>query len=134
MIRYMLDTDMSIYVINERPVSILDIFNENAELLSISAITLSELLHGAKKSNNPDRAERRIKDFVSRLQVLDYGEKAAHHYGEIKAWLERQGTVIGPNDLHIASHARSESLILVTNNTGEFRRVEGLLVENWVGR
>lgn len=54
-------------------------------------------------------------------------------YGEIKAWLERQGTVIGPNDLLIASHARSESLILVTNNTGEFRRVEGLLVENWVG-
>ncbi len=53
-------------------------------------------------------------------------------YGEIKAWLERQSTVIGPNDLHIVSHARSESLILVTNNTGEFRRVEGLLVENWV--
>ena len=84
MIRYMLDTDISIYVINERPVSILDIFNENAELLSISAITLSELLHGAKKSNNPDRATRRVMDFVSRLQVLDYGERAAHHYGEIK--------------------------------------------------
>ena len=130
----MLDTDISIYVINETPVIFLDIFNENAELLSVSAITLSELLHGAKKSNNPTRATRRVMDFVSRLQVLDYGERAAHHYGEIKARLERQGAVIGPNDLHIASHARSESLILVTNNTSEFRRVEGLLVENWNSR
>ena len=71
----MLDTDISIYVINERPVIFLDIFNENAELLSISAITLSELLHGAKKSNNPTRATRRVMDFVSRLQVLDYGKE-----------------------------------------------------------
>ena len=132
MIKYMLDTDIAIYVINERPASILDTFNENAELLCISAITLAELLHGAKKSNNPVRAARRVEDFASRLQVLDYGQRAAHHYGEIKSGLERQGAVIGPNDLHIASHARSESLTLVTNNTSEFRRVEGLLVDNWM--
>ena len=132
MIKYMLDTDISIYVINERPVSILDTFNENAEFLCISTITLAELLHGANKSNNPVRALRRVEDFVSHLHILDYGQKAAHHYGEIKSGLERQGVVIGPNDLHIAGHARSESLTLVTNNTSEFRRVEGLLVDNWL--
>ncbi|MDE0154807.1 MAG: tRNA(fMet)-specific endonuclease VapC [Gammaproteobacteria bacterium] len=132
MIKYMLDTDISIYIINKRPVEILDTFNENAEFLCISAVTLAELLHGAKKSNNPVRASRRVQDFASRLEVLDYGEKAAHHYGDIKAGLEQQGAVIGPNDLHIASHARSEGLTLITNNTGEFKRVEGLRIENWV--
>ena len=132
MIKYMLDTDISIYIINKRPVEILDTFNENAEFLCISAVTLAELLHGAKKSNNPVRASRRVQDFASRLEALDYGEKAAHHYGDIKAGLEQQGAVIGPNDLHIASHARSEGLTLITNNTGEFKRVEGLRIENWV--
>ncbi len=128
MIKYMLDTDISIYIINNRPVSILDTFNENAEWLCISAVTLAELHHGAEKSNRSARATHRVEDFASRLQVLEYGKKAARHYGEIKAGLERQGALIGPNDLHIASHARSENLILVTNNTREFRRVEGLLV------
>lgn len=132
MIKYMLDTDISIYIINKRPVEILDTFNENAECLCISAVTLAELLHGAKKSNSPVRASQRVQDFASRLEVLDYGEKAAHHYGDIKAGLEQRGAVIGPNDLHIASHARSEGLTLITNNTGEFKRVEGLRIDNWV--
>ena len=134
MIKYMLDTDISIYIINKRPVEILDTFNENAESLCISAVTLAELLHGAKKSNNPVRALQRVKDFASRLEALDYGEKAAHHYGDIKAGLEQQGAVIGPNDLHIASHARSEGLTLITNNTGEFERVEGLRIDNWMSK
>lgn len=132
MIKYMLDTDISIYIINKRPVEILDTFNENAECLCISAVTLAELLHGAKKSNNPVHASQCVQDFASRLEVLGYGEKAAHHYGDIKAGLEQQGAVIGPNDLHIASHARSEGLTLITNNTGEFKRVEGLRIDNWV--
>ena len=133
MIKYMLDTDISIYIINKRPVEILDTFNENAEFLCISAVTLAELLHGAKQSNNPVRALQRVQDFASRLEALDYGEKAAHHYGDIKAGLERQGAVVGPNDLHIASHARSEGVTLITNNTDEFKRVEGLRIDNWVG-
>ena len=132
MIKYMLDTDISIYIINKRPVELLDTFNENAEFLCISAVTLAELLHGTEKSDNPGRALQRVKDFRSRLETLDYGEKAAHHYGDIKAGLERQGAVIGPNDLHIASHARSEGLTLITNNTAEFQRVEGLRIDNWV--
>lgn len=131
MIKYMLDTDISIYVINQRPAEILQTFNEHAESLCISAVSLAELLHGANKSGNPSAASRRVEDFASRLRVLDYGRKAADHYGDIKAQLERKGAVIGPNDLHIASHARSESLVLVTNNLDEFKRVEGLRLENW---
>ena len=132
MIKYMLDTDISIYVINQRPVEMLQRFNAHAESLCISVISLSELLHGANKSKNPAAASRKVSDFVSRLIVLDYGEKAADHYGDIKARLELQGMIIGPNDLHIAAHARSESLVLVTNNTSEFGRVEGLRLENWL--
>jgi len=70
-------------------------------------------------------------DFVSRLDVLEYGAKAAPHYGEIRADLERKGTPIGVNDLHIAGHARSEGLTLVTNNRREFERLEALRVDNW---
>lgn len=73
-----------------------------------------------------------IEDFISRLEVLPYGAKAASHYGEIRADLEKKGTPIGVNDLHIAGHARSEGLTLVSNNMGEFARVEALRLLNWV--
>lgn len=75
---------------------------------------------------------RVVEDFVSRLDILDYSAKAASYYGNIRAALERQGTPIGVNDLHIAGHARSEGLILVTNNRRELERVEGLRLENWL--
>jgi tRNA(fMet)-specific endonuclease VapC len=130
----MLDTDLSIYVINRRPVAALNSFNAHAGEICISAITLAELLHGVEKSGNPTRTLRRVDDFTSRLSVLEYGERAAAHYGEIKSDLERTGLVIGPNDLHIAGHARSEALTLVTNNQREFDRVEGLRTDCWVER
>lgn len=130
--RFMLDTDLSIYVINRRPRAALDIFNAHAEGICISAITLAELLYGAEKSGNPFRTRRRVEDFTSRLNVLEYGGRAAAHYGEIKVDLERKGSVIGPNDLHIAAHARSEALTLVTNNRREFERVAGLRTAQWV--
>jgi tRNA(fMet)-specific endonuclease VapC len=88
-------------------------------------------MHGVEKSSSPERNRRVVEDFVSRLEVLSYDETAAAHYGEIRADLERKGTVIGVNDLHIAGHARSQGLILVTNNTREFERVEGLRVIDW---
>ena len=130
----MLDTDLSIYVINRRPVAALNSFNAHGGEICISAITLAELLHGVEKSGNPTRTLRRVDDFTSRLSVLEYGERAAAHYGEIKSDLERTGLVIGPNDLHIAGHARSEALTLVTNNQREFDRVEGLRTDCWVER
>ncbi len=132
MLRYLLDTNICIYVIKRRPDLILDRFNENAAHLAISSITLAELLLGAEKSSQPQRTLAVVEDFCSRLDVLDYGAKAAQHYGQIRASLEQRGTPIGVNDLHIAAHARSEGLTLVSNNLREFERVDGLLYENWL--
>ena len=132
MLKYLLDTNIAIYVIKRRPVKALEIFNRSAGQLCISAITVAELMHGVEKSAMPDRNLRHVEDFVSRLLVLEYNTKAAAHYGDIRADLERKGTTIGVNDLHIAGHARSEGLTLVTNNLNEFKRVDGLRSENWV--
>ncbi len=132
MIKYMLDTNICIYVIKRRPMAVLSHFNAHAGQLAISSITLSELIHGAEKSEFIERNFRKIEDFTSRLQVLPYAERAASHYGSIRADLELKGRVIGINDLHIAGHARSEALILVSNNLKEFSRVEGLRTENWI--
>ena len=132
MLRYLLDPNICIYVIKRRPELVLDRFNENAAHLAISSITLAELLHGAEKSSQPQRTLAVVEDFCSRLDVLDYGAKAAQHYGQIRASLEQRGTPISVNDLHIAAHARSEGLTLVSNNLREFERVDGLLYENWL--
>ncbi len=132
MLKYMLDTNIVIYIIKRRPLEVRETFNRHAGQLSISAITLAELLHGAEKSTKPEHNLRQVEEFVSRLEVLEYGIKAAAHYGDIRADLERKGTPIGVNDLHIAGHARSEGLILVTNNLREFERVEALRLENWL--
>lgn len=132
MLRYLLDTNIVIYVINQRPPEARVLFNRHAGRMAISAVTLAELLHGAEKSSRPDVNLTVVEDFCSRLEVLAYGAKAAAHYGAIRAALERAGQPIGVNDLHIAAHTRSEGLTLVTNNLREFERVPALQVENWV--
>lgn len=132
MLKYMLDTNIVIYIIKRRPFELLEVFNRHAGQMCISSITLAELLHGVEKSSNPDNNLLNVEDFISRLEVLSYGNKAAAHYGEIRADLERKGTPIGVNDLHIAGHARSEGLMLISNNVREFERVEGLRLTNWV--
>jgi len=132
MLRYLLDTNICIYVIKERPRSMLECFNRHAGHMAISAITMSELLHCVEKSADPERNLAAVENFCSRLDVLAYGPKASLHYGQIRAGLERQGLPIGVNDLHIAAHARSEGLALVSNNLREFQRVDGLMLENWV--
>ena len=132
MLRYLLDTNIVIYVLKRRPIEVLSLFNENASRMAISAITLSELFHGAEKSTRVSDNLVAIEDFCSRLEVLPYGAKAAQHYGAIRAGLEKTGQPIGVNDMHIAAHARSEGLVVVTNNVGEFARVPALQVENWV--
>ena len=128
----MLDTNIVIYVIKRKPIDVLEQFNLRSGQMCISSITLAELMHGAEKSSKREHNSIIVEDFGSRLQVLDYGMKAAGHYGNIRADLEAKGGVIGVNDLHIAGHARSEGLSLVTNNLKEFERVEGLRVENWL--
>ena len=131
MLRYLLDTNIVIYVIKSRPLSALQLFNEQAGHMAISSITLAELLHSAEKSNAPARSLAVVEDFCTRLEVLSYGPKAAQHYGSIRSALEKRGEIVGVNDLHIAAHARSEGLTLVSNNLREFERVEALQLTNW---
>ena len=132
MLKLLLDTTIVIYVIKRRPPAALARFNQHQGQMAISAITLAELVHGAEKSSDPARNLAVVQDFRSRLSVLDYGERAAHHYGSIRAALERAGQPIGVNDLHIAAQARCEGLVLVSNNLREFERVPGLLTDSWV--
>ena len=130
--RYLLDTNFVIYVLKRRPAEVLSTFNANASRMAISSITLAELLHGAEKSIRVSENLSVIEDFCSRLEVLPYGAKAAQHYGAIRVALEKLGQPVGVNDLHIAGHARSEGLVLVTNNMSEFARVPALELESWV--
>ena len=132
MLKYMLDTNIVIYVIKRRPPEALETFNLHAGQMCISSITLAELLHGAEKSAKPEHNLQQVEDFVSRLEVLHYDSNAAAHYGDIRADLEHKGTPIGVNDLHIAGHARSIGLTLVSNNQCEFERVDSLRLDNWV--
>ena len=132
MIKYMLDTNIVIYVIKRRPMEVLEVFNQHTGQMCISSITLAELFHGVEKSSRPEHNWRQVEDFTSRLDILEYGYKAAAHYGDIRADLEREGNTIGVNDLYISGHARSEGLTLVSNNLREFDRVKGLRMENWV--
>ena len=132
MLTYMLDTNICIYVMKNYPRDLREKFNALAEQLCISSITLGELHYGAEKS--PRRVENltTIAHFVARLDVLAFGDKAAAHYGQVRAELERAGTPCGPHDMQIGGHARSEGLIVVTNNMREFSRMPGLRAENWV--
>lgn len=132
MLRYLLDTNIVIHVLKRRPIELLPTFNANASRMAISSITLAELMHGAEKSSRASENLSAIEDLCSRLDVLPYGSKAAQHYGAIRSALEKLGQPIGVNDLHIAGHARSEGLVLVTNNMSEFVRVPALEVENWI--
>ena len=132
MLKYLLDTNIVIYVLKRRPREVLEIFNTNASRMAISSITLSELIYGAEKSHNVDKNLEAIEEFISHLDVLSYDAKASQHYGQIKAALEKKGEIIGENDIHISAHAISQGLILVTNNLREFKRVPNLALENWV--
>ena len=138
MLRYLLDTNIVIYVLKRRPVEVLSTFNANANAnanagrMATSSITLAEHLHGAEKGSCVSENLSAIEDFCSRLEVLPYGAKAAQHYDAIRAALEKICQPIGVNELHIAGHARGEGLVLVTNNMSEFMRVPALEGENWV--
>jgi tRNA(fMet)-specific endonuclease VapC len=133
MLRYMLDTNLCIRVLRDRPPTLRPRFNAEAEALSISTIVLTELLHGAAKSTKPVENRHEVEHFAARLEVLPFDDAAAAHSADIRAVLERQGQTIGSYDLLIAGHARSRGLIVVTGNLGEFNRVDGLRSEDWLG-
>ena len=130
--KYMLDTNIIVYAKNNRPENVLKkLTQHNQNDICISVITLAELEYGACKSSNPERNRIALMIFLSGIQVLPFDADAAREYGEIRKDLTEKGTLIGANDLLIAAHAKSQGLILVTNNTKEFERVSGLILENW---
>ena len=130
--KYMMDTNICIYAIKNKPESVIrKILSQNPEDLCISVVTYAELMHGVEKSQAVEKNRIAMSLFLSAITVLDFDGEAAEVYGQIRAELERKGTPIGPMDLLTAGHARSQGLILVTNNTREFARVTGLRIEDW---
>ncbi len=134
MLKFMLDTNICIFTIKNRPQEVREAFKRHSGQMSISTITLMELIYGAEKSSNPERNLVDVEAFAARLEVLKYDAEAAAHTGQLRAELARVGQQIGPYDQMIAGHARSQGLIVVTNNHREFDRVPGLRVEDWVTR
>ncbi|KQU88566.1 MULTISPECIES: tRNA(fMet)-specific endonuclease VapC [unclassified Ensifer] len=131
MLKYMLDTNICIFTIKNRPEPVREAFNRHQGQLCISSITLMELIFGAEKSAMPERNLNVVEGFAARLDVLNFDRLAAAHTGQLRAELARAGKPIGPYDQLIAGHARSQGLILVTNNGREFERVPGLRLEDW---
>lgn len=130
--KYMLDTNICIYAIKHKAEIVIKNFLLHVpEEMCISAITYAELMYGVEKSMATGKNRIALSLFLSPLTILEFQTSAAEEYGKVRAELERKGMPIGPMDLLIAGHARSEGLILVTNNTREFCRVERLVVEDW---
>jgi len=132
MLKYMLDTNIIIYIMKNRPKQVKEQFNSHSSQICISSVTLGELVFGAEHSQQTERNLADIKALTARLEVLPFDYKAAYHFGRIRSDLYRIGRPIGPYDMMIAGHARAAAMVLVTNNMQEFERVPGLQLENWL--
>jgi tRNA(fMet)-specific endonuclease VapC len=131
--RYLLDTNICIYIAKGQSLAVRHRFESHTlQELAMSTITVGELRFGAEKSQSRDRSLATIAQLVQMIQPCALPMAAAEHYGHVRASLQQQGKPIGNNDLWLAAHALAEGWTLVTNNTREFSRVEGLRVENWV--
>jgi len=131
--KYMLDTNICVYLIKKRPENVLINLHSNMhDGITISAITLAELMHGVEASAYPEKNALALNQFLSIVEILPFEDEAAVEYGKICTALRRQGTPIGAMDMLIAAHAKAKGLVIVTNNVREFERVEGLELENWV--
>ncbi|RCS58632.1 type II toxin-antitoxin system tRNA(fMet)-specific endonuclease VapC [Parvibium lacunae] len=132
-LRYLLDTNICIYIAKHAPVSVRERFAEHtAAELAMSVITYGELCFGVQKSVAKSKAQHLLAQLNQTIEVCPLPDHAGEHYGDIRAHLEKKGQVIGNNDLWIAAHARANGWILVTNNEKEFKRVPKLQIENWV--
>ncbi len=132
MIHYMLDTDICSYIIRERPIEVFEHFETlKMDQLCISVVTYAELIYGVEHSSSKKINKSIVDQFVKHLSIIDWDKKAAEHYGNIRVLLQVKGNVIGAMDMMIAAHARSQKMILVTNNERHFKRVPKLKVENW---
>ena len=130
--KYLIDTNICIYIMNKHPAKVIKKFKK-FELgeIGISTITVSELQYGVAKSAHREKDQQRLGEFIAPLEILTCDEIATITYGDIRFQLEKRGQQIGPLDLLIAAHALSHNLILVTNNDKEFKRIKNLKVENW---
>ena len=131
MITHLLDTDVCIFALKKRSAALLEKLNAHDGVMAISDVTLFELYYGAENYQDAQVRITMIEDFASRLEILAFDSKAARHAGNIRAKLEASGKIIVAYDIQIAATARSQGLILATNNVREFGRVEGLRVERW---
>ncbi|WP_296268851.1 type II toxin-antitoxin system tRNA(fMet)-specific endonuclease VapC [Pseudomonas sp. UBA6562] len=132
MLKFMLDTNICIFTIKNKPQAVREMFNRHQGQMCISSVTLMELVYGAERSAWPERNLGEVERFTARLDLMKFDHDAAAHSGHIRADLARSGRPIGLYDLMIAGHARAKGLIVVTNNLKEFNRVPGLRVEDWV--
>ena len=132
--KFMLDTNICIYIIKRKPLNVIDRFKQTKiSQIGVSAITFSELSYGVSKSSKPVQNQMALAQFIAPLEILPYGDDAAQYYGNLRTQLEKQGTTMGSLDMLIAAHALSTACTLVTNNTKEFSRIPNLKIENWVG-
>ena len=133
MIKYMLDTNICIFIIKRKPADVIErLMQCQISQVGISSITLSELEYGVAKSSKPEQNQFALAQFLAPMEILSYGDEAAQQYGRLRAFLEKQGTPIGSLDMLIAAHVLSIDCILVTNNEKEFSRVPNLKIDNWV--
>jgi tRNA(fMet)-specific endonuclease VapC len=131
--KFLLDTNICIYIIKEKPLSVKKRFQSvNSSDIGISIVTVAELEYGAAKSQNPPRNRQTLTTFCIPFEIVGLNPEDARIFGNIRADLERQGQPIGSYDLLIAAQAINRSLIVVTNNVKEFSRIDNLLIENWV--
>jgi tRNA(fMet)-specific endonuclease VapC len=131
-LRYLLDTNICIYIAKKKPVNVLNKFERlKVGSVGMSMITYGELIYRAKKSHHPKKTMTLLEELVSLIPALPLPVGTAKWYGEIRHHLEKQGKPIGNNDLWIASHALAMKLVLVTNNEREFLRISKLKIENW---
>lgn len=129
--KYMLDTNTCIFIIKKDENVLSHLKNIDFKEICISSITLSELEYGVAKSMHSEKNQKALDAFVYNFSILPFDSNVAHEYGKIRANLEKIGSPIGGMDMLIAAHAKSQKLILVTNNTKEFIRVNGLNIEDW---
>lgn len=131
--KYMLDTNICIYLIKRKPVGVLERFRSlSLGDIGVSSITVVEMFYGIHKSSSPVQNKVALEQFLAPLEIADFDARAAEHCGQVRAYLESKGTPIGAYDLLIASHACSMGATLVTNNVSEFSSVPGISLENWV--
>ena len=134
---YLLDTNICIYIIKKSPEKVIkkieSIPNDKGKNeIYLSSVTVSELYYGVEKSSQLEKNLEALKGFLTPFQIINFDHESAEVFGRVRSDLERKGTVIGPYDLQIASIAIAHDLVLVTNNIKEFKRVDGLNLENWV--